>query len=201
MRCMCTLQLFFISVRSAFHHFNSIIPKCLLQFILSHYDFANKKNANIVYTLSSEKRRRKANSGSEYHTFPEKFHGKWKLRRKLAIAKSKWNGMKKNKRTKVQIYIDWWHSSVFCKVLFPILSNRIDSISCVHLCWPMHISLFALHLPALSLWQYCFSLSQISAPHYWFILFIACLLLIFRAWNNQIIRPKCLLSQMSSLNQ
>lgn len=101
------------------------------------------------------------------------------------------NEMKWNKQTKEHIEIGW-------------ILRTISDIIELNQCWAMHIFAierpYSMHAPSLSLRQWTFLFSQISASIN-IDFSIYCLLLIFSAWNNRIIRSKCLLSQISSLNQ
>lgn len=177
----------------------------------SLYDFANKVQ-KFVYTHSLEKRRKKSKQcvwmpytsrKISWHCQQERLETTTQISdRRIEM---KWNE-EKSKQTKVRIYINGNRANFVH--LFPILSKRIDSChiythiqagQCTYSCHCDHCSRCIYHIP-LSLWEQPLHISRVSAPQYWFIS-IYRLLLICSAWNNRIIRSKCLLSQISSLKQ
>lgn len=164
-----------------------------------------KYNHFCLHTARGKKRRRR-NTNSEYEclTFPEKIswlcQNECKLRRKLTNAelRMKCEGVNRPKYMLMATERNFAH-------LFPILSNGID--------WFTAYMLSGAHFPRhwdQYLWCICHryrcdNIARIyfSSFRYEISMFFCyfCLLLIFSAWNNRIIRSKCLLSQMSSLNQ
>lgn len=173
--------------------------------------FCEQKKTQILFTHSARKKKKKSKHSGAMNAihFQKNFMAwlacEWKLRRKLAIAKSKWKWNKKRiNRPKYKfIYIDGIQASF---VNFYFRYYQMESI-------PSHIDIYAgqciNHCSRCIYQRYrCDNIASLSFSNFRSILLIysiycllGCLVLIFSAWNNQIIRPKCLLSQMSSLNQ